>query len=102
MCHIGCKQLREDGRIVLIDNYVNKTKANVLENPQVAVLLRGGKESYQLKGTCEYVDKGEAYDAAYQWFRSMTDKHPAKGALIIAVTEVYDSAAGDCAGDKIQ
>ncbi|MDY6868114.1 MAG: pyridoxamine 5'-phosphate oxidase family protein [Chloroflexota bacterium] len=80
VCHIGCKQLREDGKIVLIDNYMKKTKANVLENPQVAILLRGEKGAYQLKGTGEYVDEGEAYDAAYQWFRAMTDKYPAKGA----------------------
>ncbi len=101
VCHIGCKQLREDGKIVLIDNYMKKTKANVLENPQVAILLRGEGASYQLKGTCVYVDEGEDYDAAYQWFRTLTDKHPAKGALIIEVTEVYDSSAGENAGKKI-
>lgn len=100
-CHIGAKYLREDGKIVVIDNFMKKTKANVLENPNVAILLRCGKESYQLKGVCTYVDEGEEYEAARKWMKSKGDKYPAKGALIIEVTEVYDSTPGDNAGEKM-
>jgi predicted pyridoxine 5'-phosphate oxidase superfamily flavin-nucleotide-binding protein len=101
VCHIGCKYLSEDGKLIIIDNYMKKTRANVLENPHAAILLRGEKGSYQLKGICAYVDEGEEYEAARKWMKARGDKYPAKGALIIEVTEVYDSTPGDCAGEKI-
>jgi len=101
VCHIGCKYLRGDGRLVIIDNYMKKTRANVLANPHVAILLRGEHESYQLKGVCRYVDKGEEYDAAKAWMKAINARRPAKGALIIEVTEVYDSMPGRQPGEKI-
>jgi uncharacterized protein len=101
VCHIGCKYLREDGKLIIIDNYMKKTRSNVLENPHVSVLLRDENGSYQLKGTCAYVDEGEAYEVARKWMKAKGDKYPAKGALIIEVTEVYNSTPGDCAGEKI-
>ncbi len=101
VCHIGAKFLREDGKFVIVDNYMKKTKANVLENPRVCILLRREKESYQLKGVCRYVDEGEVYEEAKAWMKVKGEKYPAKGALVIEVTEVYDSAAGSNAGNKL-
>jgi len=101
VCHIGCKYIREDGKVVIVDNYMKKTRANVLENQQVSILLRREKESYQLKGVCRYVDEGEEYEEAKAWMKVKGEKYPAKGALVIEVQEVYNSKAGDHAGEKI-
>jgi len=100
VCHIGCKMIREDGKIVIIDNYMNKTKANVLENPNVAILMMT-EEAYQIKGVCTYVDEGEEYEAARQWMMAKSDKYPAKGALVIEVTDAFNSIPGSNAGERI-
>ena len=99
---IACKYVRDDDAIVLIDNYWKKTMENVLTNPHVAVLIRRDKESYQIKGTGKYVAEGPEYEEARKWMKSQGDKYPAKGALIVTVEEVFNSASGADAGKKIQ
>ncbi len=101
VCHIGCKMIREDGKIVIIDNFMNKTKANVLENPNVAILMMG-EEAYQVKGLCTYVEEGDEYEAARQWMKAKGDKYPAKGALIIEVTDAFNSIPGPDAGARVE
>jgi len=101
VCYIGCRYFREDGSLVMIDNFMRKTKANVLENPNVAVLVLGDNGAFQLKGLCRYVDKGEEYDAARAWMKARNKNMPAKGALVIELTEVYNSKPGEHAGEKI-
>jgi hypothetical protein len=100
VCSIGAKYLREDGKIVVVDNYMVKTRENILANPNVSILIRKGGESYQLKGRCSYVTEGEEYEEARKWMKAIGEKYPAKGALIIEVDEIYNSAAGEHAGEK--
>ncbi|MDD2411280.1 MAG: pyridoxamine 5'-phosphate oxidase family protein [Bacteroidales bacterium] len=102
ICTIGAKYIREDGKIVVIDNYFNKTLSNLKENPEVAILVRREKESYQIKGTAVYVSEGKEFEEAYKWMKAVNEKYPAKGAVIITVHSVYNSIAGPTAGDKIQ
>ena len=99
--NIGAKYLREDGAIVVVDNYMKKTKDNVIANPRVAILVRREKLSFQIKGTCRYVDEGPEYEAARSWMKAKAEKYPAKGALIITSEAVYDSTTGPCAGELV-
>ena len=99
--NVGAKYLREDGAIVVVDNYMKKTKDNVIVNPRVAILVRKEKVSYQIKGTCRYVDDGPEFEAARSWMKAKADKYPAKGALIITPEAVYDSTTGPCAGELV-
>ena len=101
VCHIGCKFTREDGKLIMIDNFMNKTKANVLENNKVAILMMD-EDAYQIKGLCTYVDEGEEYEAAKAWMKAKSVKFPAKGALIIEVTDVFNSKPGPDAGERIE
>lgn len=100
ICSIGAKYLRDDGKIVVVDNYMLKTKTNVLENPNVSILIRREKASYQLKGQCTYVTEGELYEEARAWMKAIGEKYPAKGALVIEVETIYNSIPGEHAGEK--
>ncbi|MDD4149986.1 MAG: pyridoxamine 5'-phosphate oxidase family protein [Bacteroidales bacterium] len=102
ICNVGAKFIREDGKIVVVDNYMNKTLSNLKENPEVSILIRQGRESYQIKGTAIYLTEGKEYEEAYKWMKAIGDKYPARGAIIITVHSVYNSITGPTAGDKVQ
>lgn len=102
ICTIGAKYLRDDGKIIVVDNYMNKTLANLLENPEVAILIRREKEYYQIKGTAVYHTSGAEYDEAYKWMKSIAERYPAKGVIVISVDSVYNSNSGSGAGDRVQ
>lgn len=36
ICNIGGKYLRDDGKIVVIDNYMKKTACNIKENSEIS------------------------------------------------------------------
>jgi len=84
-----------------VDNYMKKTLDNLLSNPNVSVLIRREKVSYQIKGKCRYINKGPDYEEAKKWMKSVAEKYPAKGALIIAVEDIFDSTTGSNAGKSI-
>ena len=102
ICNIGAKYLRDDGKIVVIDNFMKKTYANLQENSEISILVRREKESYQIKGIARYLNTGDEYDEAYKWMKAKGDKYPAKGAIIITIDSVYNSMTGKNAGEKIQ
>lgn len=101
VCNAGAKYLLNDETIIIIDNYMDKTLANIIENPLVAILVRSGKESYQIKGRCSYLSSGSLYENAKKWMKSVGEKYPAKGALKIEIEEIYNSNSGPGAGEKI-
>jgi len=101
ICNVGAKYLRDDDTIVIVDNYMKKTLDNLLSNPNVSVLIRREKVSYQIKGKCRYINKGPDYEEAKKWMKSVAEKYPAKGALIIAVEDIFDSTTGSNAGKSI-
>lgn len=102
ICNVGAKYIREDGKIIVIDNYMRKTLSNVLENPEVSLLIRRGKESYQIKGTAVYVSVGKEHEYAQKWMKSVNEKYPVKGAIIVTVKSVYNSMSESTAGDKFE
>ena len=97
----GAKYLLDDETIIIVDNYMKKSLSNVLENPLVAILVRSGKESYQIKGKCSYLKSGPIFEEAKKWMKGLGEKYPAKGALKIAVEEIYNSTSGCGSGEKI-
>ena len=102
ICNIGGKFIRDDGEIVMVDNFMKKTIANLQENSEIAILIRREKESYQIKGTARYLTTGEEYDQAYKWMKAKGDKYPAKGAIIITIHSVYNSMTGKNAGERLE
>jgi hypothetical protein len=98
----GAKYLLDDETIIIVDNYMVKTLSNVIENPAVSVLLRSGKESYQIKGSCSYFTSGALYEEVKKWMKSIGEKYPAKGVLKIRVEDIYSSNSGAGAGELLK
>lgn len=83
---IGFKKVLDDGKLALCDVFMDITKSNILKNGKVAISVcnNATAESYQIKGTAEYVKSGAVFDE----FAKMADDlfkgaAPAKGAVIV-------------------
>jgi predicted pyridoxine 5'-phosphate oxidase superfamily flavin-nucleotide-binding protein len=61
---IGFKEILDDGRLLLCDVFMKKTRKNILANGKVciAVCNPDAMEGYQINGTTEYVTEGEHYE----------------------------------------
>ena len=83
-------KLLDDGRIVVADNYFNKTRANIKRGSSGSVLfLTKERKSYQAKGSIEYLTDGPIYDDMRQW---VDQKKPRIAAAVLSVDELYSGA----------
>jgi len=83
-------KLLDDGRIVVADNYFNKTRANIKKGSKGSVLfLTKERKSYQAKGSIEYLTDGPIYEEMRQW---VDQKHPRIAAAVVRVDELYSGA----------
>lgn len=92
-----------DGKVLLVDNFFNKTRSNIEENPKVAITVNSpeGDAAYQLKGTAEVHTEGEVYEDARDWVKSEDEDMPAKAAILVDIEKIYDSSSGERAGEEI-
>ena len=101
---VGMVMLQSDDETVwIVDNFMNKTLANVKENPHVAFSLcnQDGKESYQIKGTVTIENSGADYEKAVEIAHKRKETLPAKNLLKINMTEIYFVSPGPKAGQKL-
>jgi hypothetical protein len=85
-----CVKLLDDGRIVVADNYFNKTRTNIKNGSKGAVLfITNEQKSYQAKGRIEYVTDGPIYEDMRMW---VDQKHPRIAAAVLRVDELYSGA----------
>jgi hypothetical protein len=83
-----------DDRLVVADNYFDKTRRNLLAGAKGALLFRSKKgKAYQVKGTLEYHTEGEVYRHMKTW---NPPKLPGRGAAALRVEEVYSGAQRIC------
>ena len=97
------KELADRETILVMDNFMQKTIANIRENPRAAIYLWGPgvKGCFQIHGDVTYVAEGEQFEAFRSRMLVRIPKAPAKGMLVIKITDVYTCTAGPGAGDKI-
>jgi predicted pyridoxine 5'-phosphate oxidase superfamily flavin-nucleotide-binding protein len=80
----------KDERLVVADNYFDKTRRNLLAGGKGSMLFRSKKgKAYQVKGTLEYHQDGEVFDHMKTWNPS---HHPGHAAAALRVEEVYSGA----------
>jgi predicted pyridoxine 5'-phosphate oxidase superfamily flavin-nucleotide-binding protein len=86
---LGMKLL-EDGRIAIMDNYFNKTRANIKSGSRGSFLfLAKPRKPYQAKGGIEYLTSGPVYEDLKA---SVDPKHPRLAAAVLRVEELYSGA----------
>ena len=83
-------KLLDDGRIVVADNYFNKTRTNIKKGGKGSVLfLTKERKSYQAKGSIEYLTDGPIYEDMRQW---VDQKKPRVAAAVLSIDELYSGA----------
>lgn len=89
-----CVGVFGEDRLVVADNYFEKTRANLLSGGEGALLFRNGEgKAFQIKGTLEYHQDGEIFDDMKTWNPA---KHPGNAAAALVVKEVYSGAEKLC------
>ncbi|MBN2427067.1 MAG: pyridoxamine 5'-phosphate oxidase family protein [Deltaproteobacteria bacterium] len=79
-----------EDKIVIADNYFDKTRKNILQGSKGSVLfMTEANKAYQLKGTIEYHQEGEIFQNMKKW---NPIKHPGNAAAVLVVEEVYSGA----------
>jgi len=100
---MGAKTLADPETILVMDNFMQKTVANIRENPKAAIYVwgEGVKGCFQIHGDVTYVNEGEQFEAFRKETLARKPNLPAKGMLVIKITDVYTCNPGASAGDKI-
>jgi len=85
-----------DDEILVMDNYMEKTEANIKENPRVAISCwyvdpeTKNSHGFQFKGEAMFEYSGKNFDEGYQWVKSVRPNINPKAAVIVKVTSIYD------------
>lgn len=81
-----------DGKIVLVNYFMQKTLENLNSNNKVAFVAWSKMIGYQIKGSVEYQDSGEIFEDVVSWIKETIPGRVVKGVLIINPNEVHDIA----------
>ena len=102
---VGAKKIIDDETILMSDQFLNKTLANMKANPRVAVTFWEGHEGYQLKGSVTIETSGQRFEDTARWIdeksRESGVPRKSKGAVILRIEEIYGVAPGPGAGKKL-
>jgi hypothetical protein len=99
---VGAVMVKDPETILIGDNFFKKTLENVRRpNCLVAVASWIDTKGFQVKGTGNYATDGPDYETMKQAIKAYNPNLPAKGCLVIKVTEAFDVAPGPHAGEKI-
>ena len=104
-CIVAMKAIVDDETVYLSDQFFKKTLENVQANSKVAIVFWKGTEAYELYGTARYVNEGEEFTSQKEWvdaaFEKMGLPIKAKGGCYVHIDEVFSSAPGPQAGNKL-
>ena len=85
-----CVKKLDDNRILIANNFFNKTLENILAGSQGALLMIAPeREAYQIKGSLEYYTDGPVYDDMKAW---LDPKFAGVGAVILNIKSIYYGA----------
>ena len=86
-----CVKKISDDQIVIADNKMHKTRANILDGSAASLLyITGEKKAYQLKGFLEYKTNGQVFEQMKSGW--LDKKYPGHAAVVFHVKEVYSGA----------
>ena len=83
-----CMHLADEARLVVADNAMSKTRANIDEgSPGALVFLAQPRRAYQLKGPLTYHSDGPVFEAMKNGW--LDDSYPGRGAVVMEIREIY-------------
>ena len=99
------KQAYDAETVMISDQYMNKTLANLRVNPRMSVSVWDETHGYQVKGTVTYENEGPRYESiaaqVHQILSSMGYDYYSKGVCWLHVEEVYSITPGPDAGARL-
>lgn len=102
---VSAKKIINAETILISDQYLNKTLANMRANPRVSVMYWEGTEGYQFKGFVTIETGGQRYEDTARWIDGLSVKYglplKSKGAIIFKIEEIYSLAPGPDAGKRL-
>jgi hypothetical protein len=90
----------DDETMCVVNNYLNKTLANIRENGRVSFVCYGSG-SYQIKCVAEEATEGPLYEKARELATKRDRPLPGRSAIVCKVSEIYQGSGGKGAGDRI-
>ena len=102
---VGSKKIIDDETILISNQFLNKTLANLNSNPKAAVTFWEGHEGYQFKGSVTIETSGPRFEETARWIEDLGNKVgfplKSKGVLIMKIEEIYGVSPGPGAGRKL-
>ena len=99
---VGSHRFRSEDTVIVMDNRLNKTKNNILENPIVALTFWDleSHKSFQLKGSAVIKTAGKVFEEEVMKAKARRPESNPRGVVIIKVGEIYIQGGPD-AGKRI-
>ena len=94
----------DDSTLLLLDNFMRTTKANIKAMGQASVSAWNAEsgEGYQLKGKAEYLSEGPYMDASVAHIEKQKPGTRPKGVVVLRIDQVYTQSPGEHAGELMQ
>ncbi len=83
---VSCVKVVSKNKVLITDNYMRKTKENVLMNPNVCLSIFDGNTGYELIGKAKYFQNGKYLELA----KSIPENKgcPCKGVILFCIEKV--------------
>lgn len=102
---VSMKQVIDDETVMVFDQYMRKTLANLRANPRAALSAWDDEGGFQVKGTVIYENEGPRYEAVAAQVKEILSgmgyDFTSKGVCYIHVDEVYSVTPGEHAGERL-
>ena len=100
----GSLRVLDEGNLAFADLFSLKTRKNLQENPQVAIMVyeESSRKGYAFKGRAEMLDSGPVFtQMAEQIKQRMPQLPPPKYVVKVRVDAIFDQSLGPNAGKQI-
>jgi predicted pyridoxine 5'-phosphate oxidase superfamily flavin-nucleotide-binding protein len=93
---IGMARIISDDEVLLADNFMNKTRKNLAENPWTAITFwsQESRLGYQFKGRARVEESGKHLEDLKRGMRERKAPFSPKAVVIVKVEEIYYVGGG--------
>lgn len=98
------KKITDRNTILLLNNFMNTTAKNILENNQVCLSFwdANTEEGYKIKGLATYHTEGNVFEEGKKFIQLKKPDRIPKGVIEIQVKEIYTLTPGPNAGIRLE